>query len=74
MQASKNDKIQIGLIGSGGMGQGDARTATSLPGVKLVAAADIYDSRLTRIKEVYGSGVFTTRDIANCWRVLTSMQ
>ena len=62
MQASKNDTIQIGLIGAGGMGQGDARTATSLPGVKLVAAADIYDSRLTRIKEVYGSGVFTTRD------------
>lgn len=62
MQTSKNDTIQIGLIGSGGMGQGDARTATSLPGVKLVAAADIYDSRLTRIKEVYGPGVFTTRD------------
>ena len=62
MQASKNDNIQIALIGAGGMGQGDAQYSDEPPGVKLVAAADIYDSRLARIKEVYGSGVFTTRD------------
>lgn len=62
MQTSKNDNIQIALIGSGGMGQGDARTATSIPGVKLVAATDLYDGRLARMKEVYGSGIFTTRD------------
>ena len=62
MQASANDKIQIALIGAGGMGQGDTRYAVGIPGVQLVAAADIYDGRLARIKEVYGSGVFTTRD------------
>ena len=37
----KNDNIQIALIGAGGMGQGDARMSSSLPGVKLVAACDI---------------------------------
>jgi len=47
-----NDNIQIALIGAGGMGQGDARMATSIPGVKLVAACDIYDDRLQRAKEL----------------------
>ena len=59
---SPNDTIQIALIGAGGMGQGDARLAASLPGVKLVAACDCYDGRLTRMKEVYGQDTFTTRD------------
>jgi predicted homoserine dehydrogenase-like protein len=59
---SPNDTIQIALIGAGGMGQGDARQAASLPGVKLVAACDCYDGRLTRMKEVYGADTFTTRD------------
>jgi predicted dehydrogenase len=62
MQVSKNDNIQIALIGAGGMGQGDTRYAVNVPGVKLVAAADIYDGRLARMKEVYGPGIFTTRD------------
>lgn len=62
MQTSANEKIQIALIGAGGMGQGDTRYAVNIPGVQLVAAADIYDGRLARMKEVYGSGIFTTRD------------
>ena len=62
MQKSANDNIQIALIGAGGMGQGDAKYQTSLPGVKIVAAADIYDGRLAHMKEVYGAGLFTTRD------------
>jgi predicted dehydrogenase len=59
---SPNDTIQIALIGAGGMGQGDARLSTSLPGVKLIAASDCYDGRLQHMKEVYGPGTFTTRD------------
>jgi len=59
---SPNDTIQIALIGAGGMGQGDARMATSLPGVKLVAACDCYDGRLQHMKEVYGPDTFITRD------------
>jgi len=60
MQA--NSKIRIAIIGAGGMGQGDVRDALMNPGVELAAAADIYDGRLTRIREQYGDGIFTTRD------------
>jgi len=57
-----NDNIQIALIGAGGQGQGDARQSSSLPGVKLVAACDLYTSRLEHTKEVWGKDIFTTRD------------
>ena len=56
------DSVQIALIGAGGMGMGDTRYAVSLPGVKLVAACDVYDGRLARAKELWGRDLFTTRD------------
>src|SRR6266853_1261149 len=58
----QNSNIQIALIGCGGMGMGDTRLARSIPGVKLVAVCDIYDGRLARAKELWGAGLFTTRD------------
>jgi len=57
-----NDHIQIALIGAGGQGMGDTKTAIQVPGVKLVAVADCYDGRLARSKEQWGDDVFTTRD------------
>ena len=59
---SPNDNIQVALIGAGGQGSGDARSSIAVGGVKLVAVSDIYDGRLTRAKEVWGSDLFTTRD------------
>jgi predicted dehydrogenase len=59
-----NDHIQIALIGAGGQGQGDAKTAAQVPGVKVVAVADCYDGRLEHSKEIWGSDIFTTRDYA----------
>jgi predicted dehydrogenase len=59
---SANDRIQIALIGAGGMGMGDTRYALTIPGVALVAVADIYDGRLTRSRELWGNQIFTTRD------------
>jgi len=59
---SANDHIQIALIGAGGQGQGDTRTAAQVPGVKVVAAADCYDGRLEHSKELWGKDIFTTRD------------
>ncbi len=57
-----NDNIQIALIGAGGMGMGDTSLAVSMPGVKLVSVCDIYDGRLARAKERWGSDLFATRD------------
>ena len=59
---SPNDTIQIGLIGAGGMGTADANTAITIPGVKLVAACDLYDGRLADAKKNYGNDIFTTKD------------
>ena len=61
-KTSANDKIQLGLIGAGGQGMSDATTALRVPGVELVAVADVYDGRLVRSKEIWGEHVFTTRD------------
>lgn len=59
---SANDHIQIALIGAGGQGQYDTKTAVQVPGVKLVAVADCYNGRLEHSKELWGNDVFTTRD------------
>lgn len=59
---SPNDNIQIALIGAGDMGNGDAQTAISIPGVKLVAACDLYTGRLEQARKKYGNDIFTTKD------------
>jgi len=57
-----NDHIQLALIGAGNRGQYTADYALQVPGVKLVAAADCYDGRLTHCRELWGDSLFTTRD------------
>ena len=57
-----NDHIQIALIGAGGQGQYDTKVAASVPGVKVVAAADCYDNRLAHCKELWGADILATRD------------
>ncbi|MEO7768794.1 MAG: Gfo/Idh/MocA family oxidoreductase, partial [Ferruginibacter sp.] len=59
---SANDKIRIGLIGSGIIGHYDADTALKVDGVELVAVCDLYTGRLDRAKEKWGSPQFTTKD------------
>ena len=60
-KTSANNQIQVALIGAGGQGMADARMSIEA-GAKLVAVADVYDGRLDRSKEIWGAGVFTTRD------------
>jgi predicted dehydrogenase len=57
-----NERIQIALIGAGGQGMSDTRTALRVPGTELTAVADIYDGRLLRSKELWGEPLHTTRD------------
>jgi predicted dehydrogenase len=57
-----NDHIQIALIGAGGQGMGNTKTALKVPGIKLMAVADCYNGRLERAKELWGEEIQTTRD------------
>src|ERR687892_383437 len=57
-----NDRLQLATIGCGIQGIGDTRAALESPGVELVAVADVYEGRLTRAKEEWGSHLFVSRD------------
>jgi predicted dehydrogenase len=57
-----NDRIRVGVIGIGIMGHRNLRTALKVPGVELAGVCDLYQGRLTRAKELYGAGLYTTMD------------
>jgi predicted dehydrogenase len=59
---SANDQVNIAIIGMGIMGFSNAQTSLQLPGVKLVAACDLYTGRLDHTKEVYGKNIAVTKD------------
>jgi predicted dehydrogenase len=59
---SPNDHVRIALLGAGGQGQSDTETALKVPGVELVAAADVYDGRFAQCREKFGKGLQLTRD------------
>jgi predicted dehydrogenase len=59
--ASSHD-LNIALIGAGGMGTGDTKTALRHDGIKLVAVCDLYQGRIKKAKDTWGDDLFTTND------------
>ena len=59
---SPNDTIQIAAIGIGNRATHDINMAYRIPGIKLVAAADLYSGRRVRAQEVFGKDVFVSVD------------
>jgi predicted dehydrogenase len=54
--------VRLALIGKGGQGTSDTRTALKVPGVKLVAVSDLYDARLQAAKREWGDDIAVTRE------------
>ena len=61
-KTSTDKRVGLATIGIGGQGTSDTKAALKVPGVELVAVADVYDGRLARAKEVFCTPVVTTRD------------
>jgi len=57
-----NDQVNVAVIGMGIMGFNNAETTAQIPGVKLIAACDLYTGRLDRARELYGKDLFTTKN------------
>lgn len=59
---SANDQIQVAAIGMGIMGFNNVAHTLKIPGIKLVAACDLYSGRLERSKEIYGKDLAVTKN------------
>src|SRR5438552_15246900 len=68
-----NDRINVGIIGVGGMGFGHVRMLKPRTDIRITAISDIYTKRKQRAKDFLG---LTDRDIHHetCWRVRMWMQ
>lgn len=53
--------LRIALIGAGGMGTADTKTALEHPNIELVAVCDLYDGRLEEAKANWGADLFFTK-------------
>ena len=57
---SNKSKLNYALIGAGGMGNEDMRSALRHDGINMVAVCDLYKGRIEQAKKEYGSTIYTT--------------
>jgi len=60
--AGEASPIRMGLVGAGGMGSEDMKTALLHEGITITAVCDLYKGRLEAAKERWGNGLFLTQD------------
>src|SRR5437899_5721473 len=51
-----NDRIRVGVIGTGGRARGLMRQLKDLPGAQMVAVSDVYEPRALEAAEIAGGG------------------
>jgi predicted dehydrogenase len=54
--------IRMGLIGAGGMGSEDMKTALQHPNVTITAVCDLYKGRIEAARQRWGQNLFVTND------------
>src|SRR3982750_3583043 len=59
---SANDRIRIGVIGTGGRARGLMTLLKKLPGNEIVAVCDVYEPSLLQAAVITGSGVASVSD------------
>ncbi|MEN8124195.1 MAG: Gfo/Idh/MocA family oxidoreductase [Bacteroidota bacterium] len=59
-QLSDKEQLNYALIGAGGMGMEDMKTALQHKGVNIVAVCDLYSGRITQAKKAFGNTLYTT--------------
>ena len=57
-----NNRIRIGIIGTGGRARGLMNTLKKLPGAEIVAVCDVYEPRLLQAAEIAGASAVKHTD------------
>src|SRR5258707_1357438 len=57
-----NETITVGCIGTGGRAQSLMRALAKIPGVRMAAVCDVWDTNLAAGKELADSQAFTSRE------------
>ena len=60
--AGANDRIRIGVIGTGGRARGLMRNLKDLPGQQIVAVSDVYEPRMLEAAEIPAAKAATVAD------------
>lgn len=59
-QLSDKEQLNYALIGAGGMGTEDMKTALLHEGVNIVAVCDLYSGRIAQAKKTFGNTLYAT--------------